>query len=241
MKIISWNVNGLRAAIKKGFNEFVKEQKPDVLCLQEIKCEKLDVLPDYYSYWNSALKKGYSGTAIFTKIKPLTVDYDIPGHDKEGRSITLEFDEFYLVNVYVPNSQHELKRLEYRMKWDKDLRDYLKNLDSKKQVVLCGDLNVAHKEIDLANPSTNTKNPGFTMEEREGLTKLLNEGFKDAFREFNKEAGQYSWWSYRFNARERNIGWRIDYFVTSNRAKLIASEILKDVTGSDHCPVTLEL
>src|SRR3990172_6109646 len=182
IKIISWNVNGLRAAIKKGFEEFVRKKEPDILCLQEIKTEKLDILPDYESFWNPAQKKGYSGTAVFTKIKPLNTSYDIQGHDKEGRVITLEFENFYLVNVYVPNSQRGLARLEYRMEWDKDFREYLEGLDKKKPVIICGDFNVAHQEIDLANPKANVKNAGFTPEEREGFSKLLDSGFTDAFR-----------------------------------------------------------
>jgi len=246
MKLISWNVNGIRACLKSYFLGFVQKENPDILCLQETKAhpDQVDkMLSDYEHYWCNGTKKGYSGTAIFTKIKPLNVSYGIgnKGHDNEGRVITLEFKDFYLVNVYVPNSQRGLLRLSYRMKWDSDFLEYLKKLDNKKPVVFCGDLNVAHKEIDLKNPKSNRKNAGFTDDERNNFTKLLESGFVDTFREFNTEGGQYSWWSYMFNARKRNIGWRIDYFCVSKRFmnKVKNSLILKDVLGSDHAPVEL--
>jgi len=217
MKLISWNVNGIRAVLKKDFLKFVQKEKPDVLCLQEIKAhpDQVDsILEDYQQYWNDANKKGYAGTAIFTKKKPLSVTYDlgIKEHDKEGRVITIEFPKFYLVNVYTPNAQRELKRLKYRQKWNKDFLKYLKKLEKKKPVIFCGDLNVAHKEIDLANPKANKKNAGFTQEERDDFSKIIDSGFIDTFREFNKKPDQYTWWTYRFNARKKNIGWRIDYF-----------------------------
>lgn len=249
MKLISWNVNGLRACISKGFLEFFEEADSDIFCLQEIKLQKGQVqldLEGYEQYWNYAVKKGYSGTAVFTKIKPLAVNYgiDLEVHDQEGRVITLEFEEFYLVNVYTPNSQRQLARLEYRMEWEEAFHNYLQNLDAKKPVILCGDLNVAHKEIDIKNPTTNRKTAGFTDEEREKMTELLDKGFIDTFRYFypDKE-GAYSWWSYFRNARERNIGWRIDYFLVSQGLKdsLAGAEILADIMGSDHCPVVLKL
>ena len=248
MKFISWNVNGIRAIIKKGFYDFVKEQSPDILCLQETKAHKEQVdlqLNDYpYQYWNSAIKKGYSSTAIFSKIKPLEVinDMGIEEHDQEGRVITAEFNEFYLVTVYTPNSKRELLRLPYRQKWDTDFLTYIKLLEDKKPVVFCGDLNVAHKEIDLKNPKTNHHNPGFTDEERKGFTNIINSKFIDTFREFNKDEGHYTWWSYMFKARDRNIGWRIDYFCISKilQNKLSKSYILKNVTGSDHAPIVME-
>ena len=247
MKFISWNVNGLRACVTKGFMDFFNEVDADIFCLQETKLQEwqIDLNPEgYESYWNYADKKGYSGTAIFTKKKPLSVAYGmgIDEHDHEGRVITLEFEDFYFVTVYTPNSQTELKRLEYRMKWEDDFRDYLKNLDSKKPVVMCGDLNVAHKEIDLKNPKTNRKNAGFTDEERNKFTEFLESGFIDTFRYFYPDAeGMYSWWSYRFNARKNNAGWRIDYFCTSERMKdrLVSAKIHNEVLGSDHCPVEL--
>lgn len=247
MKLISWNVNGLRACVNKGFLDYFKEVDADIFCIQETKLQEGQIqleLDGYYQYWNYAVKKGYSGTAVFTKKKPLSVKYglDIEEHDQEGRLITLEFEEFYLVNVYTPNSQRELARLDYRMTWEDDFRRYLKDLDSKKPVVLCGDLNVAHKEIDLKNPKTNRKNAGFTDEERAKMTQLLDSGFIDTFRYFypDKE-GAYTWWSYLRKARERNAGWRIDYFIVSEALKdrLESAAILSDVMGSDHCPVEL--
>jgi len=248
MKLISWNVNGLRACVNKGFLDYFKEVDADIFCIQETKLQEGQIqleLDGYYQYWNYAVKKGYSGTAVFTKKKPLSVKYglDIEEHDQEGRLITLEFEEFYLVNVYTPNSQRELARLDYRMTWEDDFRRYLKDLDSKKPVVLCGDLNVAHKEIDLKNPESNRKNAGFTDEERAKMTELLNSGFIDTFRYFypDKEDA-YTWWSYMGKARERNVGWRIDYFIVSERLKdkIKDAQIHSDIMGSDHCPVILE-
>jgi len=245
MKLISWNVNGLRACVTKGFIDTFKEYDADVFCLQETKLQEGQIelnLDGYYDYWNYAEKKGYSGTAIFTKIKPMSVKYgiDIEEHDKEGRVITLEFENFYLVNVYTPNSKRELLRLDYRMNWEDDFRKYLKCLDENKPVVMCGDLNVAHKEIDLKNPKTNRKNAGFTDEEREKMTELLSEGFTDTFRYFYPDKEEaYSWWSYMGRAREKNVGWRIDYFITSKRfeEELKDSFIHPEIQGSDHCPV----
>ena len=247
MKFISWNVNGIRACVTKGFLDFFKEIDADIFCLQETKLQEGQInleLDGYHQYWNYAEKKGYSGTAIFTKQKPLSVNYgiQIEEHDKEGRVITLEFENFYFVTVYTPNSQTELKRLDYRMKWEDDFRNYLLNLNSKKGVVVCGDLNVAHKEIDLKNPKTNRKNAGFTDEERNKFTELLNAGFIDTFRYFYPtEENIYSWWSYRFKAREKNAGWRIDYFCVSEKMKdrLESAKIHTEVLGSDHCPVEL--
>jgi exodeoxyribonuclease-3 len=247
MKLISWNVNGLRACVQKGFLEYFKEVDADIFCIQESKLQQGQIdleLEGYEQYWNYAEKKGYSGTAIFTKKKPLSVAYGlgIEEHDKEGRVITLEFDDFYMITVYTPNSQNELARLSYRMTWEDAFRDYLKNLEKSKPVIICGDLNVAHKEIDLKNPATNRKNAGFTDEEREKFTKLLDSGFVDTFRYFNPElTGAYSWWSYRFNARKNNAGWRIDYFIVSESLKerLVSADIHKDIMGSDHCPVEL--
>lgn len=249
MKLISWNVNGLRACEGKGFSDSFRQLDSDFFCLQETKMQKgqLDLTFDgYESYWNYAEKKGYSGTAIFTKYKPLSVSYGlgIDQHDHEGRVITLEMPEFYLVNVYTPNSQDGLKRLDYRMTWDDDFREYLIRLDQNKPVIVCGDMNVAHEEIDLKNPKTNRKNAGFTDEEREKFTELLSAGFTDTFRHFYPEKeGAYSWWSYRFHAREKNAGWRIDYFVVSNRLtdKIKSASIHNEIFGSDHCPVELEL
>lgn len=249
MKFISWNVNGLRACVGKGFLDFFKEVDADIFCLQETKLQEGQIdldLEGYHQYWNYAEKKGYSGTAIFTKEKPLNIIYgiDIEEHDKEGRVITLEFDKFYFVTVYTPNSQSELKRLEYRMKWEDDFRDYLLKLDNKKPVIVCGDLNVAHKEIDLKNPKTNRKNAGFSDEEREKFTELLNSGFIDTYRYFYPDAeGVYSWWSYRFNARKNNAGWRIDYFLASKKLEdnLLDAKIHTDILGSDHCPVELQI
>lgn len=249
MKFISWNVNGLRACIQKGFLDFFNSIDADFFCIQESKLQagQIDLdLPDYHQYWNYAEKKGYSGTAIFAKNEPLSVSYGIgiEEHDKEGRVITLEYDNFYLVTCYTPNSQNELKRLPYRMQWEDDFREYLKTLDAKKPVVLCGDLNVAHNEIDLKNPKTNRKNAGFSDEERAKMTELLGSGFTDTFRYFYPDAeGIYSWWSYRFKAREKNAGWRIDYFITSKRIndKLKKAAIHTDVLGSDHCPVEVDI
>ena len=246
-KFISWNVNGLRACVTKGFLDFFKEIDADIFCLQETKLQAGQIeleLPDYHMYWNYAEKKGYSGTAIFTKEKPINVTYGIgiEEHDKEGRVITAEFDKYYFVTCYTPNSQNELKRLDYRMNWEDDFRAYLKALDDKKPVIICGDLNVAHNEIDLKNPKTNRKNAGFTDEERGKMTSLLNSGFTDTFRYFNPDKeGIYSWWSYRFKAREKNAGWRIDYFIASSslNSKLVSADIHTQIMGSDHCPVEL--
>ena len=248
IKILSWNVNGLRAVQKKGFENFVEREKPDILCMQEIKLQENQIdlhLDGYFEYWNYAERKGYSGTAIFTKIKSIEEMYGIgiEEHDKEGRLITFLFEDYFLVNVYTPNSQRGLTRLSYRQKWDKDFLHYLKNLEKKKPVIFCGDLNVAHKEIDLANPKRNRRNAGFTDEERIGFTNIVQAGFIDTFREFHKEPGQYTWWSYMFNAREKNIGWRIDYIGISKvlRNRLKNAFILSDVMGSDHCPVGIEM
>ena len=249
MKFISWNVNGLRACIGKGFEEIVKNADADFFCLQETKLQEgqTDVAFDgYQSYWNYAEKKGYSGTCIFTRHTPLSVAYGMgkDKHNHEGRVITLEYDEFYIITVYTPNSQDELKRLPYRMEWEDDFREYVETLDRKKSVIICGDLNVAHKEIDLKNPKSNRKNAGFSDEERDKFTKLLQAGFTDTFRFFYpSEEGAYSWWSYRFKAREKNAGWRIDYFLVSNRleGKLKDARILSSIMGSDHCPVELTI
>lgn len=249
MKFISWNVNGLRACVQKGFLDFFNSIDADFFCIQESKLQagQIDLdLPSYHQYWNYAEKKGYSGTAIFAKNEPLSVSYGIgiEEHDREGRVITLEYDNFYLVTCYTPNSQNELKRLPYRMQWEDDFREYLKTLDAKKPVVLCGDLNVAHNEIDLKNPKTNRKNAGFSDEERAKMTELLGSGFTDTFRYFYPDAeGIYSWWSYRFKAREKNAGWRIDYFLVSSRFvdRVKSASILSDVFGSDHCPVMIEI
>ena len=248
MRFISWNVNGLRACEGKGFSEQFKALDADFFCLQETKMQEgqLDLqFPDYTSYWNYAEKKGYSGTAIFTKHQPLSVSYGIgiEEHDHEGRVITLEMPDFFLVTCYTPNSQDELRRLDYRMKWEDDFRDYLLKLDAQKPVIVCGDLNVAHEEIDLKNPKTNRRNAGFTDEEREKMTILLNSGFTDTFRSLYPEQVTYSWWSYRFRAREKNTGWRIDYFLISDRLKdrMADAIIHTEVMGSDHCPVELVL
>lgn len=249
MKLISWNVNGLRACLTKGFESFLNESDADIFAIQETKMQpnqaEVDA-PSYLSFWNSAEKKGYSGTAVFAKNKPLSVSYGIgiDEHDHEGRVITAEYDNFYFVTCYTPNSQNELHRLDYRMIWEDDFRNYLLKLDKKKPVILCGDLNVAHKEIDLKNPKTNRKNAGFTDEEREKMTELLNCGFTDSFRYlYPDQEGIYSWWSYRFSAREKNAGWRIDYFLVSNRIKdkIREAKIYTDIFGSDHCPVGLEI
>ena len=249
MKLISWNVNGLRACMGKGFLDFLKASDADIVCLQETKMqrEQADFIIDgYEEYWNSAEKKGYSGTAVFTKKPPLSVSYGIgiPEHDTEGRVITAEFPDFFLVNVYTPNSQQELARLPYRMQWEDAFRNYLKTLDQKKPLIVCGDMNVAHEEIDLKNPKTNRKNAGFTDEERQKMTELLSSGFIDTFRLLYPDTeGVYSWWSYRFHAREKNAGWRIDYFLVSDRLKdrVSDSRIDTDVFGSDHCPIELIL
>tara|TARA_B100000212_G_scaffold243914_1_gene186010 strand:+ start:775 stop:1533 length:759 start_codon:yes stop_codon:yes gene_type:complete len=250
MKIISWNVNGIRAVIKKGFYDFIDEYKPDILCLQETKAhpEQVDIKLNQYPYqfWNSAEKKGYSGTAIFSKKEPLSVknNIGIDKHDNEGRVIAVEFEDYFLVTVYTPNSKRELLRLEYRaQEWDVDFLKYLKKLEEEKPVIFCGDLNVAHKEIDLKNPKTNKRNAGFTDEERLGFDNYIESGFIDTFREFEKGEGHYTWWSYMFNSRAKNVGWRIDYFCISQilRSKLAKSYILKDVMGSDHAPVAIEI
>ena len=249
MKLISWNVNVLRACVQKGFLDFFREADADIFCIQETKLQEGQIsleLEGYDQYWNYAVKKGYSGTAVFTKRKPLHVAYGlgIEEHDREGRVITLEYPGFYLVTVYTPNSQNELARLDYRMRWETDFLSYLKGLEQKKPVVFCGDLNVAHQEIDLKNPKTNRKNAGFTDEERQKFTELLQEGFVDTFRYFYPELeGIYSWWSYRFRAREKNAGWRIDYFCASEilKDKLVDAKIHTEVFGSDHCPVELLL
>lgn len=248
MKFISWNVNGLRACVTKGFEDIFKNLDADFFCLQETKMQhgQLDLqFEGYTSYWNYAEKKGYSGTAIYSKHKPINVSYGIgvEQHDHEGRVVTLEFDSFFLVTVYTPNTQDELKRLDYRMQWETDFQAYLKTLDARKPVIVCGDMNVAHQEIDLKNPKTNRRNAGFTDEEREKMTQLLNSGFVDTFRFLYPETITYSWWSYRFKAREKNTGWRIDYFLTSERLKdkITEAKIHTDIFGSDHCPVELDL
>ena len=249
MKFISWNVNGLRAVVNKGFKDIFTELDADFFCLQETKLQEGQIdlsFEGYESYWNYAEKKGYSGTAIFTKHTPLSVSCGIgvEEHDHEGRVITLEYEDFYLVTVYTPNSQNELKRLDYRMRWEDDFLAYIKSLDEKKPVIFCGDLNVAHQEIDLKNPKTNRKNAGFTDEERAKMTVVLSSGFTDTWRSLNPDTeGVYSWWSYRFNARKNNAGWRIDYFIVSDRLmdKVKDARIHTDIMGSDHCPVELEL
>lgn len=246
-KLISWNVNGLRACVTKGFLEYFKEADADIFCLQETKLQEGQIdlpLEGYHQYWNYAEKKGYSGTAVFAKEEPLSVSYGIgiPEHDREGRVITLEYPEYYLVTCYTPNSQNELARLSYRMEWEDAFRSYLKGLETKKPVIFCGDLNVAHKEIDLKNPKTNRKNAGFTDEERGKFSELLEAGFVDTFRYFYPDReGIYSWWSYRFKAREKNAGWRIDYFCVSEglKDKLVSADIHTQIMGSDHCPVEL--
>ena len=249
MKLISWNVNGIRACLNKGFEEFFKQINADIFCIQETKCQidQVDLKFDgYFSYWNSAEKKGYSGTAIFTKKEPKSVTYGIgiEEHDKEGRVITLEFEDFYMVNIYTPNSKRELERLEYRQIWEDEIREYLLELNNKKPVIMCGDLNVAHEEIDLKNPKTNRHNAGFTDEERSKMTELLNSGFTDTFRFLypNRE-NAYSWWSYMGHSREKNVGWRIDYFIVSNSISknIKEAEIYNNILGSDHCPVGLEI
>ena len=248
MKFISWNVNGFRACLTKGFEEFFKEVDADFFCIQETKMQPGQAefpTSDYHQYWYSAEKKGYSGTAIFAKKEPLSVKYGlgIDEHDHEGRAITLEYEEFYLLCVYTPNAQRELARLPYRMEWEDALREYMKDLDSKKPVIYCGDLNVAHEEIDLKNPKTNHFSAGFSDEERGKFTELLEAGFKDTFRSLYPDKVQYSWWSYMYGARAKNVGWRIDYFVVSDRilGKVKDSFILNEIMGSDHCPVGIEI
>ena len=244
MKLISWNVNGIRACLNKGFSDFFKEVNADIFCLQETKCQPEQInleFEGYTSYWNSAERKGYSGTAIFTKKQPVNVTYGIgiEEHDKEGRIITLEFENFYLVTNYTPNAKRELERLDYRMVWEDEIRKYLLELNKKKPVIMCGDLNVAHEEIDLKNPKTNKGNAGFTNEEREKMTELLNAGFIDSYRYLYPEKIEYSWWSYMGHAREKNVGWRIDYFIVSNdfRENIKDATIYTEILGSDHCPV----
>jgi exodeoxyribonuclease-3 len=249
MKLISWNVNGLRAVLKKNFLEVLDSETPDVLCLQEIKCGANDVeqlWPRHYTtYWNCAEKKGYSGTAIFSKTRPLNVvpHIDIAEHDKEGRVLAAEFEDFFMVNVYVPNSKRDLSRLAYRQRWDRDFLAYLKKLEKKKPVIVCGDFNVAHTELDLANPKANVHNHGFTIEERNGFTAMVSAGFLDTFREFEKGGGHYTWWSVFSGARSRNIGWRLDYFLVSKslRPRLKGAFIRDKIPGSDHCPVGIEI
>ncbi len=249
MKCISWNVNGIRACVGKGFYDFFKEIDADLFCLQETKMQEGQLemdTPGYHQYFNYAEKKGYSGTAIFSKREPLNVTYGIgiDEHDHEGRVITLEFEDFFFVTCYTPNSKQELERLDYRMKWEDDFLSYIKSLDAKKPVIFCGDLNVAHKEIDLKNPKTNHHNAGFTDEEREKMSVILSSGFTDTFRYFYPDLEQvYSWWSYRFKSREKNAGWRIDYFITSERLnnKLVDAKIHTDILGSDHCPIELDI
>ena len=249
MKLISWNVNGLRACLKKGFEDAFYALDADLFCLQETKLQSGQVeldLPGYHQYWNYAEKKGYSGTAVFSKQEPLSVSYGmgIEEHDHEGRLITLEFEPFYFVGCYTPNAQNELKRIDYRMRWEEDLRAYLMELDKKKPVIYAGDLNVAHQEIDLKNPGPNRGNAGFSDQEREKMTELLSSGFTDSFRFlYPDRTGAYSWWSYRFNARKNNAGWRIDYFIVSDRLrdKIAQADIYPEITGSDHCPVGLKL
>ncbi len=248
MKLISWNVNGIRACLNKGFSDFFKEVNADIFCLQETKCQPEQInleFEGYTSYWNSAERKGYSGTAIFTKKQPVNVTYGIgiEEHDKEGRIITLEFEDFYLVTNYTPNAKRELERLDYRMIWEDEIRKYLLELNKKKPVIMCGDLNVAHEEIDLKNPKTNKGNAGFTNEERGKMTELLNAGFIDSYRYLYPEKIEYSWWSYMGHAREKNVGWRIDYFIVSNdfRENIKEATIYTEILGSDHCPVGLEI
>ena len=249
MKLISWNVNGIRACINKGFKDFFNEIDADIFCIQETKCQKDQIdleFKGYTSYWNSAEKKGYSGTAIFTKQKPISVTYGIgiEEHDKEGRVITLEFEKFYMINIYTPNSKRELERLEYRQIWEDEIRKYMLKLNENKPVIICGDLNVAHQEIDLKNPKPNRKNAGFTDEERSKIEELLNSGFTDSFRKmYPDKEGAYTWWSYMFNARANNAGWRIDYFLVSDRISKNIKDayIYSEIMGSDHCPVGLEI
>ena len=248
MKLVSWNVNGLRAALKNNFSESVQAMNPDILCLQETRVSQHEIkvpLDGYHQYFSSARKRGYSGTAVFTRIEPESISYGMgkEEHDGEGRIITLGFRDFTLVNVYTPNAQHGLVRLDYRQQWDADFLSFIRGLERQRPVIFCGDLNVAHKEIDIKNPKSNERNPGFTIEERSGFDQYISHGFIDTFREFNQEPGNYSWWSYRFNARARNIGWRIDYFCISRdlKPRLRDAFILKDIMGSDHCPVGITL
>jgi exodeoxyribonuclease-3 len=250
MKLISWNVNGIRAALKKGLPEFISTEAPDIVCFQETKATAEDValppeLAEYFAFWNSAEKKGYAGTAIFSRTQPLSVTFGIGTvqHDREGRVITAEYEDFFLINVYVPNSQRELARLPYRQQWDIDFCAYLQRLGNTKPVICCGDLNVAHTALDLARPKENTKTHGFTPEERSGFDALLQIGLIDSFREFESAGGHYSWWSHMGGARARNIGWRIDYFLCSSvlRPRIASAEILPLITGSDHCPITLQI
>lgn len=249
MKLISWNVNGIRACLSKGFEQFFEKADADIFCIQETKCQPEQVelkFEGYKSYWNSAEKKGYSGTAIYTKIEPRNVTYGIgiEEHDKEGRVITLEFDKFFMVNIYTPNSKRELERLGYRQVWEDEIRNYLLKLNKNKHVIMCGDLNVAHKEIDLKNPKTNRRNAGFTDEERNKMTELLQSGFIDTFRYlYPDKENAYSWWSYMGHAREKNVGWRIDYFIVSKdiETKIKEAKIYSEIMGSDHCPVELEI
>lgn len=247
MKLVSWNVNGLRAALKKGFIESMRELDPDIIGIQETKMQpgqaEVD-LPEYEEYFNSAIRKGYSGTAVFSKHKPINVTHNFGEYDDEGRTLVCEFEDFYFVTVYTPNSKRELERLDYRMDWEDAFKEYMLELDKKKPVIICGDLNVAHKEIDLKNPKTNRRNAGFTDEERDKFGKLLDAGFTDTFRHlYPDQEGIYSWWSYRFNARKNNAGWRIDYFLVSDRIadKIKETKIHTDIMGSDHCPVSLEI
>jgi exodeoxyribonuclease-3 len=249
MKLISWNVNGIRACVSKGFLEYFKEENADIFCIQETKCQEGQInleLDEYHQYWHSAVRKGYSGTAVFTKKEPLSVKFGIDNReeDDEGRIMTLEFEKFFLINVYTPNSKRDLARLDYRLVWEDRLRNYLKQLDQIKPIILCGDLNVAHNEIDLKNPKSNLKNSGFTKEEREKMTLLQEEGFTDTFRLlYPDKEGAYTWWSYMAKVRERNIGWRIDYFIISNRIvnEINDANIHSEILGSDHCPVVLEI
>jgi exodeoxyribonuclease III len=249
MKIICWNVNGIRSAMQKGFAKYIEEENPDIICLQETKATRdqagLLLLEYPHHFWNSGERKGYSGTAVFSRIAPKQVSYGISKqeHDNEGRVITVEFEEFFVVDVYVPNSQRTLERLPYRKNWDVDFFEYIQQLELRKPVILCGDMNVAHTELDLANPKQNVGNAGFTAEEREGFSRLLDAGFVDSFREFYKEGGHYTWWGFAFNSRERNIGWRFDYICISNKLKsrLKNAFIRKQVTGSDHCPIGIDL
>ena len=249
MKLVSWNVNGIRACLNKGFDRFFRNVNADIFCIQETKCQEGQVdlkYEGYESFWNSAEKKGYSGTAVFTKIKPISVKYGIgiEEHDKEGRVITLEFDKFYMVDIYTPNSKRELERLDYRQIWEDEIRKYLLDLNETKPVIMCGDLNVAHKEIDLKNPKTNTHNAGFTIEERNKMTELLDSGFVDTFRYlYPDKEDAYSWWSYMRKAREKNVGWRIDYFIVSEsiKNKIKQANIYSEIMGSDHCPIGLEI
>ena len=248
MKLISWNVNGLRACVKKGFEETFRALDADIFCLQETKLQNGQIeldFPGYEHYWSYAEKKGYSGTAVYTRVKPMSVRYNlgVPAHDTEGRAVTLEFESFYLVCVYTPNAQDELRRLDYRMEWEDAFRAYLLALDAKKPVILCGDLNVAHTEMDIKNAKTNRMSAGFTDQERAKMTELLAAGFADSFRVVHPDEVKYSWWSYRFHAREKNAGWRIDYFIVSRRIadRIRAAEIHNEIFGSDHCPVELQI